>query len=333
MNGNSVLENREIKKHISKAVFPKLFWGILLYIVLLLFNVVMTNFLIIPLVKNVVYLEGEYSQIVIANELYPEYCSEYQFSDLITVSNGTNRNLNTNAYMIQPDDKPPILEQDLKKDEIAISEKTAQKLGLDVGDKAYLELSVFEEPKEYTVVSLIPYCWNYYDVLDNSDFSVIHIGYDENLIQSTAIKIVYYLNDNEYSDYSAKNYSYSNHFDVGNELQAIRIRSIGLIVICIVVSALISGAYLLFLSRRTKQEAVKYHYNGYKAAFVKRIHFIDYLLLYTIPLCLIGLCGAIMSLAIHFVYLYMLAVLLFGLIMVGFVYLKEIRAYGKAYRV
>ena len=331
MSGTSVLESREIKKHISKAVFPILFWGILLCIVLLLFNVVMTNYLILPLVKNVEYLEGKYSQIVVANELYPEYCSEYQFSDLITVSNGTNRRLNTNAYMIQPVANPPILEQDLKQDEIAISEKVAQKLGLNVGDKAYLELSVFEEPKEYTVVSLIPYCWNYYDVLDNSDFSVIHIGYDENLVQSTAMKVAYYLNGDEYSDYSGKNYSYSNHYDVENEIQTIRIRSTLLIAICVVVSALISGVYLLLLSRRTKREAVKYHYNGYKATFVKRIHIVDYLLLYIIPLCLFGIVISIMSIAIHCVFSCMLAVLMIGLLMVGIIYLKEIRAYGKAY--
>ena len=145
------------------------------------------------------------------------------------------------------------------------------------------------------------------------------------------MKVVYYLNGDEYSDYSGKNYSYSNHYDVENEIQAIRTRITILIVKCVVVSALISGAYLLLLSRRTKQEAVKYHYNGYKAAFVKRIHLVDYLLLYIIPICLFGIVIAAMSIAIHFVFSYILAVLLIGLLMVGIIYFKEIKAYGKAY--
>ena len=331
MSGTSVLENREIKKHVTKAVFPNLFWGILLCIVLLLLNVVLTQLFIIPLVKNVDYLGGKYCQVVVSNEFYPEYCSEYQFSDLITVSSVTNRRINTNAYMTQPVANSPILANDLKQDEIAISEKVAQKLGIGVGDKAYLELSIFEEPKEYTVVSLIPYCWNYYDVLDNSDFSVVHIGYDEKIVQSTIMKATYYLNETEYNDYLGKNYSYTNHYDVEGEVQTIRIRSVVLTVISIVISSLISGGFLLFLSHRTKREAVKYHYNGYKAAFVKKIHLIDYLLLYIIPLCLFGICIAIMSIAIHFVYACFLAVLLIGLVMVCIMYLKEIKAYGKAH--
>lgn len=331
MSDTSVLENREIKKHVTKAVFPNLFWGILLCIILLLFNVVLTQCLIIPLAKNVDYLDGKYCQVVVSNELYPEYCSEYQFSDLITVSNGTNRRINTNAYMTQPVANNLILANGLKQNEIAISEKVAQKLGIGVGDKAYLELSIFEEPKEYMVVSLIPYCWNYYDVLDNSDFSVVHIGYDEKMVQSTAMKVTYYLNQNEYYDYLGKNYSYANHYDIEEELQAIRTRSKLLIVVCIVLSALLSGVFLLFLSSRIKREAVKYHYNGYKASFVKKIHLIDYLLLYIIPLCLFGVCITIMSIAIHVVYTYILAIALIGFAMVAIMYLKETKAYGKAH--
>lgn len=331
MRNVSVLENREIKKHVTKAVFPLSYWGILLCIVLLLLNVVLIQYLIIPLVQNVDYLDGEYKQVVISNEYYPEYYSEYQFSDLISVSNGAKRTINTNAYMTVPSSNNPVLAYDLQKDEIAISVKAAQKLGLNVGDKAYLELSVFEEPKEYTVVSVIPYCWNYYDILDNSDFSVVHIGYDEKMVQSTAMKVAYYLNENEYNDYLGKNYSYTNHYNVEEELQTIHTRSIFLIVVCIVISTLLSGGFLLFLSHRVKREAVKYHYNGYKETFVKKIHLIDYLLLYIIPLCLFGVCITIMSIAIHFVYLHILAIVLIGLIMVAIVYLKEIKAYGKAH--
>lgn len=331
MSSTSVLENREIKKHVIKAVFPNLFWGILLCIVLLLFNLVLTQLLIIPLVKNVDYLDGKYSQVVVSNEYYPEYCSEYQFSDLITVSNGASHSINTNAYMTQPTSNVLMLDYNLKQNEIAVSEKVAQKLGIGVGDKAYLELSIFEEPKEYTVVSLIPYCWNYYDVLDNSDFSVVHIGYDEKMVQSIVMKVTYYLNENEYNDYLGKNYSYANHYDVKEELQAIRTRSTLLIVICIVMSALLSGGFLLFLSCRIKREAVKYHYNGYKASFVKKIHLVDYLLLYIIPLCLFGVCITIMSVAIHIVYTYILAIAMIGFVMVAIMYLKETKAYGKAH--
>jgi hypothetical protein len=181
------------------------------------------------------------------------------------------------------------------------------------------------------VVSLSPYCCNYYDVLDNSDFSVVHIGYDEKMVQSIAMKVSYYLNENEYNDYLGKNYSYANHYDVKEELQAIRTRSTLLIVICIVMSALLSGGFLLFLSCRIKREAVKYHYNGYKASFVKKIHLVDYLLLYIIPLCLFGVCITIMSVAIHIVYTYILAIAMIGFVMVAIMYLKETKAYGKAH--
>ena len=151
------------------------------------------------------------------------------------------------------------------------------------------------------------------------------------MVQSTAMKVTYYLNENEYNDYIGKNYSYSNHYEVNEELKTIRTRSTLLIVACILISALFSGGFLLFLSRRTKREAVKYHYNGYKASFVKKIHIIDYLLLYIIPICLFGVCITIMSVAIHIVYTYILAIALIGFVMVAIMYLKETKAYGKAH--
>ena len=188
MNNNPVLENREIKKHIVKAVFPILIWGMLFCFILIVLNFAMLCYFIVPLTRNVDCLEGQYSQVIVSNKLYPEYCSEYQFPELITVSSDSNKRINTNVYIPSENVNNPMLDCTLKSDEIAISEKVANKLNLSVGSRVYLDFSISEQPKEYSVVSIISYCWNYYDVLDNSDFSVVHIGYDENLVQRSYLK-------------------------------------------------------------------------------------------------------------------------------------------------
>lgn len=330
MSNNPVLENREIKKHIVKAVFPILIWGMLFCLILILFNFAMLNYLIVPLVRNADYLDGKYNQVIVSNELYAEYCSEYQFPELITVSNASNQRINTNVYMPTNNTNNLMLNCALKTDEIAISEKVANKLHLSVGSRVYLDFSISEQPKEFIVVSIIPYCWNYYDVLDNSDFSVVHIGYDENLVQRSSLKSVYYLSDAEYIDYVDKDYSYSDHYDVNGEIKSIRSRINILIGSCILVSSIISLGFLVFLSHRTKSEAVKYHYNGYEASFVKKIHKTDYLFLYVIPICIFGICISVMSALIHSVTAIFLTIVLIDLVMAAITYFKEIKAYGKA---
>ena len=331
MSNNPVLENREIKKHLVKAVFPIQMWGMLFCIILILLNFIMLNYWIVPLVRNADYLEGQYSQVIVSNELYPEYCSEYQFPELITVSSESNQRINANVYMPNGSANNIFLNCALKQNELAISEKAAKKLNVTVGSRVYLDFSISEQPKEYLIVSIIPFCWNYYDVLDNSDFSVVHIGYDENLVQRSSLKAVYFLNDTEYIEYMDKNYSYSDHYDFSGEIKTIRSRISILIGACILVSSIISLGYLMFLSRRTKSEAVKYHYNGYEASFVKKIHKTDYLFLYIIPICILGICIAIMSAVIHYIAVIILAIVLIDLVMVAITYFKEIKAYGKAY--
>ena len=51
--------------------------------------------------------------------------------------------------------------------------------------------------------------------------------------------------DKEYKDFSNKDYSYTNHYDVYGEIVSMRQHCLVLIVTCIVISAILSLIYLL----------------------------------------------------------------------------------------
>ena len=330
MKSIHVLENRELKKHISKAVFSHIIEGILFCIVLLVLNSLMVFYWINPLVHNTSYLEGKYNQVVLSNKLYPDYFFEYQFSDLITVSGENNHRINTNTYIFGNNSGNKLVNCVLKQNEIAISERVAEKLNLGVGSKVYLEFPFSDSLKEYNVAALIPYCWNYYDVLENKDFSVVHIGYDDDLINRASTTCVYFLSDDEYSDFDKKDLSYTNHYDLNVEIKTMKSRITILMITDIMLSVLFSIGYLLLISQRTKREAVKYYYNGYEVSFVKRIHLIDYLLLYCIPILIFGIDIVILSFVVHFISAYLLTIVIVDLAMILFFLAKELKAYGKA---
>ena len=330
MKYTPVLKNRELKKHIQKAVFPHVIEGMLFCIVLLVLNSIMVINWINPLVQNTSYLEGKYNKVVLSNKIYSDYLFEYQFTELITVSSENSHRINANTYIFGNDSGNNLTNCILKENEIAISERIAEKLNLVIGSKVYLEFPFSDSLKEYIVAALIPYCWNYYDILENTDFSVIHIGYDDDLINRASTKCVYFLNDNEYADFANKDLSYTNYYDLNVEIKTLKDRIVILMAVDIMISVVLSTIYLLLISHRTKREAIKYFYNGYEASFVKQIHQIDYLFLYYFPILLFGIDVAIMIIGVHFISAFLITIVIVDLAMISIILTKELKAYGKA---
>lgn len=330
MKYTPVLKNRELKKHIQKAVFPHVFEGMLFCIVLLVLNSIMVINWIKPLVQNTSYLEGKYNKVVLSNKKHTDYCFGYQFTELITVSSENSHRINANTYIFGNDFGNNLTNCILKQNEIAISERVAEKLNLVIGSKVYLEFPFSDSLKEYTVAAIIPYCWNYYDVLENTDFSVVHIGYDDDLINRASMKYVYFLSDNEYMDFANRDLSYTNYYDLNVEIQTMKSRITILMITDIMSSVLISVGYLLLVSQRTRREAIKYFYNGYEVSFVNQIHLIDYLLLYCIPILIFGINIVILSIVVHLISVNLLTIAIVDLLMFIFFLKKELKAYGKA---
>ena len=321
----------EYKKHLKNSYLNNLVRGgvcLLLNIVILLAS----NMLLAPLSDNIRSISCMDSSYIESNQYYAEYKTECLFENLVSVSNESGVTHNTNVYVEIPENRPidsRLDSESLESDEIIITENIAKSLNVSEGDILYLDFLFATDKKAYTIVRILPNTWNYFDLLDNYDFSLVHIGYDNELISNSSFRYVYSLNADDYESFFNNQYSYTKQHNTENEIKQLN-QALTIIVIIEGIALLAVNLPLLWYSHaRMIAESLKYHRNGYSKYDVKRIHFRDTALFCFSPILASIIFDAILSFKTSISLMLLLVFFVVFVLMIVFVR-RGVELYGRS---
>ena len=225
-----------------------------------------------------------YKYAVESNSSDAPYSKLFKTDNLITFDNGERRRMNLNVYVLLGNDGPII--DMLEQNEIAISRKAADDLGVDIGNRIRAEYSIYSEPVEYTIKAIIPYASDMYGVKDSRDFSFAIVGHSEELVSHTKGKTVYFLNESEYDIYMRDMISYTRCYDTREDLAFLRHETffcyfvLGIVIVVFVV------AIQIWMNTKICKEALKYYYDGFSVQAVRMIEGRDRMVFFGIPVLL-----------------------------------------------
>lgn len=271
----------EYKSHF-KAMIPSLAW---------LFCVLMMGFvlwdiafseIVYPLQREKDYInQSRYSYVVESSNDYGNYSRLKKLDNIITFTNGQGKRLNVNTYI--PVETAVLGEWNLQENEIAVSQKLADKLGLSVGSMISADYPVYDLPMEYEVKVILPYASDLYNSMDSQDFSYAVVGDDGVLLNQAKGIWTYFLNTQEYEEYYERNNSYINRFDLTEEKENLSIKIMVRYVALVVIMLALVITVAVLMHKEINREVLKYYYDGYEILYVKRIDRKDHFFFYGIP--------------------------------------------------
>lgn len=215
----------------------------------------------------------DYRYVLIAQEGYEEnsFC---RFIHLSTISK--DKNFNTNVYMQTPESNyrsdAPMYVKTLKSDEIALSEKLAEKIKASIGDIVMLELSIIENPVPYKVVGIFEYVDDYYEFNKNTDFSVCLIGYNSSIYLGQKNEKISFLNYDEKEKYLSSGMSYTGYLDVNYERKSLSILCLLRDIVIGAAFCILTLSFMCFEKRSIEPEWNRYHLGAYSNKVVKAFH-------------------------------------------------------------
>lgn len=271
----------EYKSHF-KAMIPSLAW---------LFCVLMMGFvlwdiafseIVYPLQREKDYInQSRYSYVVESSNDYGNYSRLKKLDNIITFTNDQGKRLNVNTYI--PVETAVLGEWNLQENEIAVSQKLADKLGLSVGSMISADYPVYDLPMEYEVKVILPYASDLYNSMDSQDFSYAVVGDDGVLLNQAKGIWTYFLNTQEYEEYYERNNSYINRFDLTEEKDNLSIKIMVRYVALVVIMLALVITVAVLMHKEINREVLKYYYDGYGIHHVKRIDRKDHFFFYGIP--------------------------------------------------
>ncbi|MBP3753379.1 MAG: hypothetical protein J6I66_00810 [Lachnospiraceae bacterium] len=271
----------EYKSHF-KAMIPSLAW---------LFCVLMMGFvlwdiafseIVYPLQREKDYInQSRYSYVVESSNDYGNYSRLKKLDNIITFTNDQGKRLNVNTYI--PVETAVLGEWNLQENEIAVSQKLADKLGLSVGSMISADYPVYDLPMEYEVKVILPYASDLYNSMDSQDFSYAVVGDDGVLLNQAKGIWTYFLNTQEYEEYYERNNSYINRFDLTEEKENLSIKIMVRYVALVVIMLALVITVAVLMHKEINREVLKYYYDGYGIHHVKRIDRKDHFFFYGIP--------------------------------------------------
>lgn len=271
----------EYNKHL-RVMLPSLApFTAAIIVVLIVWNAVFIN-LIMPRYKEQIGLQqGTYNRVVISSSESENFLRLKKLRNLVTVRNGVNSRININMY-IQVDD-PVIVGTVLNANEIAVSGKMAERLGLSIGSQVNVDFPIYDMATTFVVKTILPYLSDLYNTQESQDFAFAIVGYDENLCTLSQGDTVYLMDDTRYDEYMKKNYSYSERYSIADEVSRIRSR---IAMYCIFTDALMLLIVLglaIYLHKGINAEADKYYRDGFDVSTVKSINRKDHMAFIGIP--------------------------------------------------
>ena len=271
----------EYRSHF-KAMIPSLAWLFSVLVMgFILWNIAFSG-LVYPFQRELDYInESKYSYVVESSNDYEKYSRLKKLDNIITFTNDRGKRLNVNTYL--PVETAMLGEWDLQENEIAVSQKLADKLGLSVGSIVSADYPVYDRPMEYEVKVILPYASDLYNTIDSQDFSYAVVGDDGVLMNQAKGIWVYFLSPQEYEEYYVKNNSYINHFDLSEEKENLSIKIIIRYAVLVVFMLALVITVAVLMHKEINKEVLKYYYDGYEIHQVKRIDRRDHFFFYGIP--------------------------------------------------
>lgn len=290
----------EYLKHLKKNTYPIL----LLMIVFMIISAAVTlcaAAIINPLTKNIASIKKcRYDYAVESQNKSSDYRQNYKLENLVTFLN-SNKRINVNTYISSDIDNGIISFNDsLKADEIAISRRIADRLGVHEGDSLQVLLSIYDTPVVYYVKEIFPYVSDYYKIEDNQDFAVAFLGYNKKIESHIRGKYVFFLTESEFEQFSHTSLDYEQRYYVRGELEELTHKverySIGF-VFGIFAIALI---YHMFILKLIKCEVIKYSKDCFSLNVIKMFYNADHMFYSGFPLILLCLLSFKLKLPLYF---------------------------------
>ena len=211
----------------------------------------------------------------------------YKLDTLVTIESDTGNKIHTNFYMDTKnsfDKKQLFSTGNLSENQIEISRKVAEKIGVNIGDKIYVHLSIFNDPQVYTVAIIGEYVDDFYDYSDDSDFSVAAIPYNPQIADNAKGRFVGFYTQEEYVHFYDSGLSYSQIYNVENEFRHDGTILLISKIVCAIVYALFAVVFSLIAHKRVFLEIRKYFVAGMGYKNVKAMHFLDKIVFEISPL-------------------------------------------------
>ena len=239
----------------------------------------------------------------------------YKLDTLVTIESDNGNKIHTNFYMDisdSCDSRQVFATKSLSENQIEISRKVAEKIGVSVGDKVYVHLSIFNDPQVYTVAIIGEYIDDFYDYSDDSDFSVAAIHYTAKIADNAKGRFVGFYTQEEYVDFYDSGISYSEIYNVENELQHDGTMLLISKIVCVIVYVLFAVLFSIIAHKRVFLEIRKYFVAGMGYKKVKTMHLLDKIVFEVSPLlfpmlfiaigCMIGIVSVKLLMTVAFIF-------------------------------
>lgn len=271
----------EYKKHI-RAIAPDALIITCLFILTIVVWCISVFYFVNPIQKELATLETQtYTQVIESSDNTYNFHKLSKMQNLITFEGSAGSRHNLNCYIQASEFN--LLSKQLSSGEAVISQKAASTLNVTIGDEITAYIPAYDYPLHFEIVSILPYGSDLYNVLENTDFSYIIIGNDQSISEKILCKTVYFLSADEYLTYKENTFSYSNVYNILEECDRIQGRLsimyiffIALVLVDICIFAVVFHNLLV-------SEIVKYYYDGFPIASVKRFLVTDHIVFWGIP--------------------------------------------------
>ena len=259
--------------------------------------------------------------------------SYIKFDAIDSLKNDSHRT-NVNVYMQLADEKYDSnvpMSCKLSDGEIAISEKTANKLKVKVGDRVQLDFVMYEEPINYNVKYIFGYVSDFYKFEENQDFSPVLLAYDSNIAAGMKNKYTLFMSQEDRDAFMKASGSYLSETNVQDELVYIgRMRKI-IQGISLTMFLGVLAVYLRLLSGKLYGELERYYFDSYSIKTIREYGACLLAICIVIPISIGWAFAAILT--VHGIvikqaaYAYTVISIIVTLIM----YIRNGRIYGKAH--
>jgi len=270
-----------LKRNYSKLLFLAIVFVVITSIIIPITNIYPSQFY--NCIKSIRKLEYEYVITSQNNNEIPN--TYYQLDNIITIQT-SHKSANTIAY-IQTNTtytNNSINSQILGPNEIMITKSTANQLDAKVNDIISINLSIWDESKEYKIVQIFDNIANYYNCINSFNTPIIILSYDNTIITNTKGIFVSLLNSQEKNDLIENNISYTKIYSKNNELKSLNNKLYFLESIPLLIHLTLVIIFIIFTNKTINKEIYKYFKSGYGNKNLKKIKFIDSLIFILLPL-------------------------------------------------
>ena len=257
-------DRAELKAYLTRNKYEIILQLAMLGGVLILYSCVF--FLLAENLKLNQGLAGfDYRYVVLSDE--PAGSNVYiKYDNLCTVKQ-EERSINVNTYMQNKDmvyrQGSPLCYETLASNEILVSQKVAQRLNVSVGSYVKLDFILSEGETQYVVKDIFEYVTDFYRFDENSDFSVVLIGYDEDRSEQYRKQYVSFLAEEELQDYQDNDYSYKELFYLASDKAVVERKCAGTELLMLGLHVLTLGVYFVAVRKNVMCEMKKYRYDGF----------------------------------------------------------------------